>query len=94
MTKQDIIMRLLKDFNNKKEYSKDIYHEVNNEKYTLADLMIRQFLNNGVDGFDMKNVGKNYLWLLSIKEELIKHNLVSKDARNNSGFPLWEDYNF
>jgi hypothetical protein len=94
MTKEQIIKRLLRDFDEKEEYSKEIYHEANDEKWTLADLMIRQFLNNGCNGFGMVRVGHNYYWLVSIKDELIKYNLVSKNGFNNSGFPLWENYDF
>jgi hypothetical protein len=94
MNKKDIIDKLLESFIDKEEYSKPIYHTVNDKKYTLADLMIRQFLNNGCDGFDMVNVGENYGWLLSIKDDLIKYNLISKNAKNNSGFPLWNNYDF
>ena len=93
MTKKQIIDKLLVSFTNKEEYSKPVYHSVNDKKYTLADLMIRQWLNNGCDGFEMVNVKENYDWLVSIKDDLIKHNLLSKHASNNFGFPLWENYN-
>jgi hypothetical protein len=66
----------------------------NEEKWSIADLFIRQYLNNGGDGFGMKNVYNMYQHLLSNKALLLKHNLISKDAWNNSGFILWEDYNF
>jgi len=97
MTKQEIIKRLLKDFNSKEdkvEYAKEIYHTENPFKWTIADLFIRQFLNNGVNGFGMKRVGANYLWLKSIKQKLIDYKLVSREAVNNSGFPLWDNYDF
>ena len=93
MTKKEIIDRLLESFTDKEEYSKPIYHSVNDQKYTLADLIIRQELNNGCDGFDMVNVNNTYYWLKEIKDDLIKHNLLSKSACNNSGFPLWDNYN-
>ena len=94
MEKKEIIKKLLKYFDDKNEFSKEIYHTVNDEKYTLADLVIRQYLNNGGNGFGMVNVENNYFWLKEIKDDLIKHNLVSESAKNNFGFPLWENYNF
>lgn len=97
MTKKDIIETLLKDITSKEdkqEYAKEIYHKENPTKYTIADLFIRQFLNNGVNGFGMTRVLENYLWLKSIKKKLIDYKLVSRDATNNSGFPLWNNYDF
>ena len=92
-TKEEIINKLLKNCTDKL-MKNPIYHTVNNEKWTIADLFIRQWLNNGCDGFDMVNVLETYDWLVTIKEELIKFNLVSENGRNNSGFPLWENYDF
>jgi len=48
----------------------------------------------GCNGFGMVRVVLNYEWLVSIKDDLIKYNLVSKDGYNNSGFPLWKNYDF
>jgi hypothetical protein len=92
MTKEQIIKQLLKDF--EKDYHDEKFYTVNDKNYTLADLMIRQFLNNHCNGFGMKRVNANYEWLKSIKDDLIKYDLVSKNAKNNFGFILWENYNF
>ena len=94
ITKEEIIERLLKDFEDKEEMKKEKYHNVNDKSWTLADLVIRQYLNNGGDGFDMVNVEENYKWLKTIKDDLIKYNLLSKEGTNNSGFTLWENYKF
>jgi len=94
MNKKEIIDRLLEDFEDKEEMSKEIYHSVNSLKWTLPELMIRQFLNNGGDGFGMTNVDYNYGWLKSIKEDLINYDLISDSGKNNFGFPLWNNYNF
>jgi hypothetical protein len=67
---------------------------ISDDYWTMADLFIRQFLNNGADGFDMKNVAYVYGVLLQHKDLLIKENMLSKNGFNNSGFPLWTDYNF
>ena len=62
--------------------------------WSLADLFIRQYKNNICDGFGMRNVDKMYKYLKSKKETLIKLGMISKEGINNSGFPLWDDYNF
>jgi hypothetical protein len=72
----------------------DYYVETTDGKWSLADLFIRQYLNNGGDGFGMWNVAEVYRNLCEHKDLLIEENLVSKDAWNNSGYPLWKDYNF
>jgi len=96
MNKKQIITRLLKnlDKETREIYSQEKYQIVNDENWTLADLFIRQYLNNGDDGFGMQNVEETYKFLLKIKNELIENNLISKNGRNNSGFLLWENYNF
>ena len=62
--------------------------------WSWADLFIRQWLNNGGDGFGMINVYDVYEYLCHIKEDLIKYKMISKVGFNNSGYPLWKDYNF
>jgi len=66
----------------------------NNKKWTIADLFIRQYLNNCCDGFGLKNVWRVYKFLCSNKEILIKHKMINEKAYNNSGYPLWDNYNF
>jgi hypothetical protein len=66
----------------------------NEEVWSIADLFIRQWLNNGSDGFGMKNVKNMYEYLRGRREELIEYNLLSEEGRNNSGILLWSDYNF
>jgi len=68
--------------------------EVNNKHWTLADLFVRQWLNNGEDGFGMINVEQMYILLCNNKQLIIDHNLISKSATNNFGYALWNDYNF
>lgn len=67
---------------------------INDDYWTMADLFIRQWLNNGGNGFGMVNVDYMYSLLKEHKDLLIKENMVSKRGANNSGFPLWNDYNF
>tara|TARA_B100000683_G_C12469936_1_gene547411 strand:- start:493 stop:978 length:486 start_codon:yes stop_codon:yes gene_type:complete len=78
-------------------------HMMTNIKYTatekqqiwsLPDLFIRQWLNNHQDGFGLKNVGAVYTYLVGARDELIANNFISKDGSNNSGYPLWKNYDF
>lgn len=95
-TKKEIIEKLISncDKETQVEMNNKIYHSVNDDKWTIADLFIRQWLNNGGDGFGMKNVRNMYEYLCSKKAELIEYNLINKEARNNFGFPLWANYEF
>ena len=92
-TKKEIIEYLLKNCEDEKEYKDPIYHNVNDKKWTIAELFIRQWLNNGCDGFGMENVHEVYDYLVEHKAQLIEYNLLSESGVNNSGFPLWENYN-
>ena len=62
--------------------------------WSLPDLFIRQYLNNLVDGFHMNNVYEMYMYLLSKKNTLIELGMISAEGWNNSGYPLWTNYNF
>jgi hypothetical protein len=67
----------------------------NDKEWSMADLFIRQFLNNGSDGFGLENV--EYVYhdiLLPNKELLIREKMVSKNGKNNSGMLLWDNYDF
>ena len=76
------------------DYSGETLFTVNNRLWTLADLFIRQYLNNMCDGFGMSNVVDVYTYLVCNKVYLIRYNLVNKDGYNNSGYPLWKNYKF
>ena len=65
---------------------------INDKSWTIAELFIRQYLNNMSDGFGMKNVVEMYEYLYENKEKLIKYNLLSKEGTNSSGYPLWDNY--
>tara|TARA_R100000234_G_scaffold24197_2_gene13898 strand:+ start:4682 stop:4966 length:285 start_codon:yes stop_codon:yes gene_type:complete len=88
ITKEEIIETLEANY----EDEAPIY--VNDEKWTLADLFIRQWLNNGWDGFGMINVKEMFEFLSKHKQVLIQHGMLTKDGYNNFGFPLWKNYNF
>jgi len=60
--------------------------------YTIVDLFLRQYLNNGCDGFGFRNVTEMYKYFLSIKADLIRLKLFSNTARNRSGFVIWTNY--
>jgi hypothetical protein len=93
LNKEQLVI-VMTDNLNKKIYA-DLPPVVeNNDAWTIADLFIRQLLNNGGDGFGLKNVGFVYGILLKNKDLLIKEKMISKNGFNNSGFELWTDYNF
>jgi hypothetical protein len=94
MNKEHLIAIMIENLN-KEEY-KDLPPILqNDEEWTIADLFIRQLLNNGADGFGLENVEFVYHdVLLPNKDLLIKERMVSKNGFNNSGFELWTDYNF
>lgn len=92
MTKQELNNKLLEFFTVKDEYSKEAYSQVNTEVWTLADLLVRQWLNNGGDGFEMVNVQEGYMFVKEHKQELIDNNMLSKEGFNNAGFRIWDDY--
>ena len=89
MSKEEIIAYLV---SNSEGYDDPKFHSVNRENWTIADMFVRQHLNNGCDGFGMENVAKVYKYLVKRKAELIECNLVSKDGINNFGFILWTNY--
>ena len=64
--------------------------------WTIADLFIRRWLNDMDDapGWGLANVGEVYRFLCEHKASLITHDMVNKTGTNNSGFPLWENYEF
>lgn len=70
------------------------------DRWTPADLIAREYLNNGGGsakgflGISRAECIKCYDYMCEIKEELIKLDLISEEAYNNSGFRLWSNYNF
>ncbi len=94
MTKQEYINKLLDHYQVRSEYSETRYHTVNNDYWTIADMIIRQKLNNNGAGFGIVRVHEGYKFIKQHKQELIKLDMISKDGVNNAGFTLWRDYNF
>jgi len=84
-----VIGRLLSNYD-----SNDAPLHVNDEYWTLADLFVRQHLNNGDDGFGMKDVEEMYHLICDNKQLLIENNMLNEHGRNNFGFPLWENHDF
>ena len=89
-TKKQIIEKLMENC----EHSNNDLRVQLEDVWTIADLFIRQHLNNGVDGFGMRNVAEMFDYLVECKDELIQYNLLSEEGRNNSGFPLWKNHDF
>ena len=68
--------------------------------WTPVDLIIREQLNNGGGsargflGLTPSECKKSYYYACEHKELLKELDLVNKSAVNNSGFPLWNNYDF
>ena len=95
-TKENILAFLKSNIDKESmEKSPDDTDDPRIEKFwTVADLFIRQYLNNACDGFGMENVEEIFQYLVTVKKELVDFKLISKDGFNNSGFSLWKDYDF
>ncbi len=52
--------------------------EENATRWTVADLFIRQWLNNGCDGFGMINVEEMFEYLVSKRDVLVEKRLISE----------------
>lgn len=69
-------------------------------KWTPADLIAREYLNNGAGsakgflGITPSKCREAYAYMCENRQTLIDLDLVSKEAWNNHGFPLWVNYNF
>ena len=67
-------------------------------KWTPVDLICREYLNNGGGsakgflGITTKQCCDLYEFIVTHKENFINCYLISKDAWNNFGCPLWKDY--
>ena len=88
-TKEEILYVLEKNYDGVIN-PKQLY--INDDCWTIAELFIRQYLNNGWDGFQMRNVCELYPYLYAHKEKLIEYNLLREEGENNAGFPLWYNY--
>jgi len=92
--KNKIIERLRK-YSDESNLSECPFYKYNNtKKWTIADLFIRQYLNNGMDGFGLKNVCRMYKFLCIHRETLIRNKMVSENGWNNFGFPLWKNFEY
>ena len=92
--KKEIVDFLINFCINKTEMSKEIYHSVNDEKWTLVDMFIIQFLSYKCDGSGFTNVCEVFKYLIENKQDLIDLKLLSKEGYNNSGYPLWINFDF
>lgn len=85
---------------NDSKYDKTCWYADNKlEKWTPVDLILRDALNNGIrtnnfTGLTYAESKRAIEWIIKNKQELIDLNMVSKKAWNNSGFDLWDNYDF
>jgi len=78
----------------REDIKKNKKHYADEKHWSIADLFLRQFLNNCCDGFGLNNVVKVYKYILKHKEYLTDKGFISMNGWNNSGYPLWKDYDF
>ena len=64
------------------------------KRLTVAQLFIKQFLNNGCDGFGLRSVKTMYKLLCKNRDVVIKTNMIGPDLSNNAGYPLFSNYQF
>ena len=74
--------------------------ECNNiERWSPVDLILREYLNNGGGsapgflGISRRECIECYDYIMEHLEELISADMISERGWNNSGFPLWTNYN-
>lgn len=92
MKKKELIHFLLANTKYKDDYL-NYPLTINDTKWTLAELFIRQELDNGCDGFGLKNVAKVYVILKAHQKQLKRWKMISEKGTNNSGHFLWNNYN-
>ena len=69
-------------------------------KWTPIDLIAREYLNNGGGsakgflGITPSECCKCYDYICENKDYIVANRLVSEKAWNNSGFPLWSEYDY
>ncbi len=95
-TKEEILEFLQANYAGKEEPALTVEAGEKTQTWTLAALFVRRWLNDGDDapGWGLTNVGKVYIYLCVNKESVVEHGLIEKEGYNNSGFPLWSDYDF
>ena len=70
----------------------EVSYYVNNDTWSLAELFVRQYLNNRCDGFGLSNVLNVYHYLRNHKEELVQYKMIGETGYNNFGYQLWSNY--
>jgi len=95
-TKEEILEFLQANYAGKEEPALTVEAGEKTQTWTLAGLFVRRWLNDRYDapGWGLTNVGKVYIYLCVNKESVVEHGLIEKEGYNNSGFPLWSDYDF
>ena len=96
MEMKEIISYLLENYTQKVKPPITVTEGLEWNEYTLADLFIRRYLNDGDDApnWGLTNVKDVYAFCCENKEGLIQHDMVNESAQNNFGFSLWNHYKF
>lgn len=93
-------VRTIMEHNNYPDDCLDVENCLSIGNWTPIDLILREWLNNGGGsakgflGIDTAECRRSFYYVVEHKDYFIKNNLVNKKAWNNSGFPLWDNYDF
>lgn len=62
------------------------------DEWTLVEHFVRQYLNNGSDGFGMVNVEECFDYIMDNIDFIIEQDMISEKGWNKSGQELWSNY--
>ena len=95
---EDTIKKVAKSNGHSKAITVEECNKLN--VWTPCDLILKEYLNNGGGsakgflGISTKQCVKCYEYAKTVKAELIEKNLINQEGYNNSGYKLWDNYNF
>lgn len=93
-------LRTIMEHNEYEEDMVDVEACDKHNKWTPIDLIAREYLNNGCGsakgflGLTPSECKKCYDYICEAKDYIVANRLVNKSACNNSGFPLWSNYEY
>lgn len=83
--------------NNKKDFilgrgGRFYFTRVNDDEWTLVESFVRQYINNGIDGFGLLNVEECFDYIMDNIDFIIEQDMISEKGWNASGYELWSNY--
>ena len=68
------------------------YTRTNKEEWTLVEAFVRQYLNNGSDGFGLLNVEECFNYIMDNIDFIIEQDMISETGWSKAGYALWTNY--